>query len=137
MGFEILGITVLIIFLNIILNGNYLSYIGKDIDLIKHISFSLNLPFEVILISSITIFFILSFFFKMFLLIFQTKFTYEVAKILANKSFSKTLNLSVLSLKNKHSSEIISIIISKINICVNHILFPVISAFALMQSMTM
>ena len=64
----------------------------------------------------------------MFLLIFQTKFTYEVAKILANKSFSKTLNLSVLSLKNKHSSEIISIIISKINICVNHILFPVISA---------
>ena len=126
--FEILGITVLIIFLNIILNGNYLSYIGKDIDLIKHISFSLNLPFEVILISSITIFFILSFFFKMFLLIFQTKFTYEVAKILANKSFSKTLNLSVLSLKNKHSSEIISIIISKINICVNHILFPVISA---------
>ena len=60
--FEILGITVLIIFLNIILNGNYLSYIGKDIDLIKHISFSLNLPFEVILISSITIFLYYHFF---------------------------------------------------------------------------
>ena len=48
---------------------------------------------------------------------------------LSNRCLSKSINFRIHDMISKHSAEIISIIITKINLCAVNVLFPMISAF--------
>lgn len=132
--FEIIGISALLIFLSVVINGEAVSEF-------ENIIYVLNLLYEKWNLSKLestllTLFlsFFISFAFKFWLSVLQTKFTFFVAKEMANKAFYKILNLNVNDISSKHSSHLIAMIITKVNICVSHILFPIISALTAFSS---
>ena len=126
--FEILGISSLLIFLSIIINGETLEIYNGQNNLLNYFSDIFNLSNVNLLLFFLFISFFLSFLFKIFLLYIQTNFTFFVARELANRAFRSFFVLDINTINLQHSSKIISLVNTKINICVTHILFPFISA---------
>ena len=126
--FEILGIGSIFIFLSKLVNQELIIFKGQQKFFSEMTSFS-KTSNEIFLLILLFLFFTVSFCFKVILSIIQTRFTFLTSMELSNRCLSKSINFRIHDMISKHSAEIISIIITKINLCAVNVLFPMISAF--------
>ena len=126
--FEILGIGSIFIFISKLVNQELVLFTGQQKFLSEITSFS-SASSKTFLLILLFLSFTASFCLKVVLSIIQTRFTFLTAMELSNRCLNKSIHFRIHDMLSRHSSEIISTIITKINLCAVHILFPVIGAF--------
>lgn len=132
--FEIIGIGSLFVFLSIIINGQEINIFEGQEYIVQNVTREFKISSPIFLLICLFLSFFISFLFKFILSIIQTKFSFLVAEEMANLAFENTLNFSLDKLTSDHSSKMISIIISKINICVTHVIFPIVTALTALST---